>query len=134
MFPGYNYPFAVFVDGFYLCFWVVNEFHPVGEELPAHFAKFFFEVLGHPFHVEGAFAFFETGSAFVAVFCGGYVDGSAGGTDVEEADSVGYCFPDPFLGGYAFEFCGGFDLGFEGFREAKKDLVVVFFCGFGFHV
>ena len=88
MFPGYNYPFAVFVDGFYLCFWVVNEFHPVGEELPAHFAKFFFEVLGHPFHVEGAFAFFETGSAFVAVFCGGYVDGSAGGECLYEEKLV----------------------------------------------
>ena len=48
----------------------------------------------------------------------GYIDGSAGGVDVEEAYSVGYCFSDPFLGGYAFEFCGGFDLGFEGLREA----------------
>ena len=100
MVPGYNYPFAVFADGFYLCFRIVDEFHPVREELPAHFAKLFFEVLGHPFHVECAFAFFEAGSAFVAVFCGGYVDGSAGGADVEEAYSVGYCISDPFLGGY----------------------------------
>lgn len=126
-------PFSVFVNGFYLCFGVVDKLHPVGKEPAAFFPELFFEVLDHPFHVESAFAFFEACTAFVTVFRGGNVDGTAGRADVEEADPIGYCFADPFLCGHAFEFCGGFNLGFEGPRKTKKDLFVVFFSGFGIH-
>ncbi len=122
---GNDGPFTLFGDADQFPFF--GKFHPFFKKLFSVIAELFLKGLGQPAKVEVAFAVFEGGAAFVAEFGSCGVDCAAGGTDIEEAETVYCSFADPFLRGHAFDLCGGLDLGLQGARQADEDLFIVSF-------